>query len=214
MALRATEPRRASDVLKHHDPLYSLEERIVASGSGKIEIGQVMAVVRSGTATAAAKAGGNTGNGTISAVTVSGRAKAGPYTARFTSATTYNLSDPGGDVVAAGQTGVALADDLGFTITAGGTPFAVGDGFDIAVVPTGKKLKPYTPGAADGSQIAAEVSIGTCDATSADAKLVTVARKAIVVRNELVFAGGVTTDQKAVAVDQLEKAGILTAQGA
>ncbi|MEN5084265.1 head decoration protein [Bosea sp. TWI1241] len=214
MALRGTEPRRASDVLKHHDPVYSLEERIVASGSGKIEIGQVLGLVRSGTASAVAKAGGNTGNGTISAVTVSGRAKAGTYSVRFTGATAFDLSDPGGDVVASGATGVAVADDLGFTITVGGTAFVAGDGFDIAVVPTGKKAKPYAPAAADGSQIAAEIAIGACDATLADAKVVTVARKAVVVRNELVFAGGVTTDQKAVAVEHLEKAGILSAQGA
>ena len=214
MTLRATEPKRPSDVLKRHDPDYSIEERTIPSGAGVIAIGQVLGVVRAATATAAAKTGGNTGNGTISAVTASGRAKAGTYAVRFTAATAFDLANPDGDVVASGATGVAVADDLGFTITAGGTPFVAGDGFDIAVVPGGKTAKPFAPTATDGSQIAAEVAIGSCDATSAAAKVVTVARQAVVVRNALVFAGGVTANQKAMAYEQLEAAGILTAQGA
>lgn len=214
MPLRATEPRRPSDVLKHHDPVYSLEERVVVSGSGKIQIGHVLAVILTGAATAAAKAGGNTGNGTISAVTKAADAVTGVYTVRMLTATTFRVEKPNGDVIGDGATGVAFADDLGFTITAGGTPFVAGDGFDITVATGSKKLKPYAPAGVDGSAVAAEVAIGTCDATAADAKVVTVARKAIVVRNELVFAEGVTTDQKAAAVEQLEKAGIISAQGA
>ena len=92
MPLRGTEPKRPSDVLKHHDPNYSLEERTVASGAGKIAIGQVMGTVISGAATAAAKSGGNTGNGTISAVTKLPDAKTGVYAVRFTAATAFTLA--------------------------------------------------------------------------------------------------------------------------
>lgn len=214
MPLRGTEPKRPSDVLKRHEPDFSLEERIAASGSGVIEIGQVMGTVVSGAATAAAKAGGNTGTGTISAVTKLADVKTGIYSVRFTSATAFTVRDPNGDVVDTGTAGAAFANDIGFTITAGGTAFVAGDGFDITVASGSRKLKPFDPTATDGSQNASEISIGRADATAADAKILTVARQAVVVRNELVWGVSVTTDQKAAALLQLEKAGILAAQGA
>lgn len=214
MPLRGTEPKRPSDVLKRHDPEYSLEERIALAGSGVIQIGQVMGTVTSAAATAAAKSGGNTGNGTISAVTKLGDAKTGIYSVRFTAATAFTLRDPNGDVVDTGATGVAFANDLGFTITAGGTPFVAGDGFDITVALGSRKLRPFDPTAVDGSQVPTEISIGRADATSADAKILTVAREATVVRNELVWGGGVNAAQQAAALLVLEKAGIIAAQGA
>jgi len=203
MTLRGTEPKRPSDVLKRHEPDFSLEERIAASGSGIIQIGHVLGAVLAGAATAAAKAGGNTGTGTISAVTK-----------RFTTATAFTVRDPNGDVVDTGTAGAAFANDIGFTITAGGTAFVAGDGFDITVATGSREMKPYDPTATDGSQIASEISIGYADATSAAAKILTVARQAVVVRNELVWGVAVTADQKAAALLQLEKAGILSAQGA
>lgn len=85
-------------------------------------------------ATSAAKSGGNTGNGTMSAVTVTAPVKPGVYKLRLTAATIFDVIDPDGFQLQAGATGVAYADDLGFTLTAGGTPFVAGDGFDITVV--------------------------------------------------------------------------------
>ncbi len=44
------------------------------------------------------------------------------------------MVDPNGKQLADGQTGVAYSDaGLGFTITAGGTAFVAGDGFDMTV---------------------------------------------------------------------------------
>lgn len=214
MALRGTEPKRPSDVLKRHDPEYSLEERTALAGSGIIQIGQVMGTVTVGAATAAAKAGGNTGNGTISAVTRLGDAKTGVYSVRFTAATAFTLRDPNGDVVDTGSTGVAFANDLGFTINAGATPFSAGDGYDITVALGSRKLRPFDPTAVDGSQVPTEISIGRADATSADAKILTVAREATVLRNELVWGVGVNAAQQAAALLVLERAGIIAAQGA
>ena len=214
MTLRGTEPKRPSDVLKRHEPDFSLEERIAASGSGIIQIGHVLGAVLAGAATAAAKAGGNTGTGTISAVTKLADVKTGIYSVRFTTATAFTVRDPNGDVVDTGAAGAAFANDIGFTITAGGTAFVAGDGFDITVATGSREMKPYDPTATDGSQIASEISIGYADATSAAAKILTVARQAVVVRNELVWGVAVTADQKAAALLQLEKAGILSAQGA
>lgn len=84
------------------------------------------------TASSAPKAGGNTGDGTMGAVTVTSAA-VGVYTVSFTSSTAFSVTGPGGSV-GTGTTGAAFSTGgLGFTITAGATAFAIGDGFTITV---------------------------------------------------------------------------------
>jgi hypothetical protein len=84
-------------------------------------------------ASSAPKAGGNTGNGTMGAVTVTSAA-VGAYTVTFTSATAFNVTGPAGSV-GSGTTGTLFnTGGLSFTITAGATPFVAGDGFTITVV--------------------------------------------------------------------------------
>jgi hypothetical protein len=79
------------------------------------------------------KAGGNAGNGTMGAVTV-GSAAVGAYFVSFTSSTAFNVTGPGG-AVGTGTAGTPFSTGgLSFTITAGATPFAAGDGFSITVV--------------------------------------------------------------------------------
>jgi hypothetical protein len=79
---------------------------------------------------------GNTGNGTIGAVTVTGASNPsiGDYIATFTSATAFTVTDPRGETIGSGTAGTAFsAGGLGFTITSGGTAFAAGDEFIISV---------------------------------------------------------------------------------
>jgi hypothetical protein len=85
--------------------------------------------------TATAKVG-NTGNGTVTAgpTVTAGTALNGNYTVQFTDATHFDVIDPSGKQLQPGQTGVAYSDGgIGFTITAGGTAFAAGDQFTMAV---------------------------------------------------------------------------------
>jgi hypothetical protein len=92
--------------------------------------------VPSAAVASAAKAGGNTGTGTVSAGPTIDATKGvnGVYQIRFTDATHFTVVDPNGKQLADGQTAVAYADaGLGFTITAGGTAFVAGDGFDATV---------------------------------------------------------------------------------
>jgi hypothetical protein len=89
----------------------------------------------SATVAGAANAG-NTGNGTISAgpVVTAGVALNGAYSVKFTDATHFNMYDPNGVQMEPGTAGTAYSDGgIGFTITAGGTAFAAGDGFTITV---------------------------------------------------------------------------------
>lgn len=84
----------------------------------------------------AVKAGGNTGTGTVSAGPTIDATKGvnGVYQILFTDATHFTVIDPNGKSLADGVTAVAYSDaGLGFTITAGGTAFVAGDGFDMTV---------------------------------------------------------------------------------
>ena len=81
------------------------------------------------------------------------------------------------------------------------------------VTATGKYV-PVAPAASDGSQIAARVSLQYANATSADApRTVVLSRLAEVVGASLVWPVGITTNQKAAALSQLETAGIVARRG-
>lgn len=145
-------------------------KRTVLSGEGLVARGTVMGKVNTGAATSAAKAGGNTGNGAMGAITVAQPEKVGVYKVRFTAATVYQVMDPDGNVIGGnGATGTVFTDDLSFTITAGGTPFVAGDGFDITVAAGSGKLRVSKTASTDGSQIPYCVQLEDVDATSADA---------------------------------------------
>ncbi len=81
---------------------------------------------------------GNTGNATIGTVTPGATASLGEYRVVFTAATTFDVFNPAGALVAAGSTGAAFSSGgIGFTITAGVTPCAAGDEFVLIVTDTG-----------------------------------------------------------------------------
>lgn len=187
---------------------------IVVAGSGLIKSGHVLGVVGLGAATAAAKSGGNTGTGTVSAVTIQKGAKQGVYVVRFTGATTFNVEDPDGNVITSGgATGVAQTDDIGFTITAGGTAFVAGDGFDITVALGTLKLAPSPDTVVQstaGAENATCISITEGDATSADLEVALIERAAEVKGFALTYDSSVNTDPKKLAKQtQLKAAGII-----
>jgi hypothetical protein len=109
-----------------------------------MEAGLVLARDDTAAPSSAAKSGGNTGNGTMGAITVAQALKLGVYTVRMLTATTFRVEDPDGFVLGDGATGVAFGDDMSFTITAGGTPFVAGDGFDITVAAGTGRFIPFT----------------------------------------------------------------------
>lgn len=94
-------------------------------------------VTTGGAATSAAKSGGNTGDGTLGTVTVSG-ANSGVYALRVTAASAdagdFTVTGPDGAEVGTGTVGVEFDEGgLTFTLSDGATDFAEGDGFDITV---------------------------------------------------------------------------------
>lgn len=166
-----------------------------------------------GTITGAAKAG-NTGNGTIGTLSVAGGAKVGVYKAHCIEPAadggTFEVENPLGDIIGRAVVGSAFGGgEIVFTISDGGTDFAVGDTFLITVSQLTQKHKILAPSATDGTEVAAGVLLADVDASAADAKCVVFARDGEVNANELVWPGGITAAQKDVAIAQLQAAGVM-----
>jgi hypothetical protein len=82
--------------------------------------------------------GGNTGNGTVTVVTANGlTAVAETWTISFLTATTYTVTGSVTGATANGNSAVAAGvynnGYIQFTVTAGVTPFVLGDEFTIAI---------------------------------------------------------------------------------
>lgn len=205
-----TETAKAAEaVLYEAGGTFSRDTITIASGAGVVKANTVVGLVSVGAATATA-GGSNTGNGTMSAVTVAAGAKVGTYTVTFTAATKFDVEDPEGFRIKSGSTGVAYSDDIGFTITAGGTAFVAGDTFTIAVAAGSAKYVPAPATGTDGSQIGKAVTLYEVDATSADVKVAAITRHAEVNGKLLVYASSVDDDaKKAVKAAQLATVDII-----
>ena len=113
----------------------SRDAGLIANATGsdiQYAAGLILVQNANGTATGAANAG-DTGNGTIASVTAQAGSQFGAYSVVFTTATAFEVFDPAGNLVGTGSTGTAFANQVGFTITAGGIAFVAGDGFTITV---------------------------------------------------------------------------------
>lgn len=119
------------------------EDVLIQSGLTLVR-GTVLGKVKVSVPTSGTAAGGNTGNGTVTLVSGGGKTKRGTYTIKNTRVVTnggeFSLTDPDGKFVGsvlitagAGGTGVFKSDELNFTITDGGTDFALADSFTVAV---------------------------------------------------------------------------------
>lgn len=162
-------------------------------GAGEAGMGTFAAAAATATA-------GNTGNGTVGTVTAGTGAQAGSYFIEFTAATKFNLMDPEGKLVGNGTTGTAFNNQLGFTITAGGTAFAVGDSFSIAVTETAPtdagQYVPLNLSATDGTEIVAGISWGNYSPPSGGTMLGTaIVREAEVRGVDLTYPSGASGTQ-------------------
>ena len=95
--------------------------------------------------------GTNTGNGTIvmSDPSTAGGVIPGTYLATFTNATNFTVTDPTSATVGSGTTGTEFANEVVFTITAGGTAFIAGDHFNITVSAVGNVIGTPPAGSTD-----------------------------------------------------------------
>jgi hypothetical protein len=116
---------------------------------------------------------GNTGTGTVTAVAAAlgGVPIVGTWELENVLAVAeggiFKLTDPNGNIVdsnivltvGAGSVTVFTAGGLTFTITEGGTDFALADLFTLAVTANGKTV-PFDPAAVDGSEIPDSIYMG------------------------------------------------------
>jgi len=118
------------------------EDVLVASGQN-LARGSVLGRVKVSVPTTGTADGGNTGDGTCTSVSGGANTKPGTYTVECITAVThggtFEITGPDGFVgivqitAGAGGTGVFASEEINLTLTDGGTDFAVGDKFTIAV---------------------------------------------------------------------------------
>lgn len=140
---------------------------VTITGGVDLVRGSLLGMVTDIAGAAVAK-GGNTGNGTVTAITAGADAVPGVYTITYTAPTTFTVSDPNGLALPNGVNGAYVSNELNFTAAAGGTAFVAGDAFTIPFTGGGFKLSVST--AADGSQkpVAILADAALCATNGAD----------------------------------------------
>ncbi len=150
----------------------------VTISAGTLTRGTIMGQKTIGTATAAAKSGGNTGNGTLvmdATTPVLANAQVGVYTVRCVEAVAnggkFVVTGPDGDqigfpIIPAGAGGsITFSNHVKFALTDAGTDFIVGDGFDITVAAGDGTFIKSVRTAVDGSQYPVGILVDAVDAS-------------------------------------------------
>jgi hypothetical protein len=142
-----------------------------AGGTAMVAGDTLLVTIAQPTYTSASAAGAdNVGNGTIALGSPAylPYAQPGVYGISFVSASNFNVTDPFGNPVGAGIVGTAFDEQIGFTISAGSTPFAFGDTFSVTLTAqTMYEISVAT--ASDGSQIPGCILADWADTSSAPA---------------------------------------------
>lgn len=226
MSLIASDTQRLSNWLKHeYQPSLGFCRKTVTvyeAAAATYVTGTVLQrTLVSGVATAAAVTG-NTGNGTMGAVTVYPSARAGVYkltiVATASNAGVFVVTYPDGSIVGYGNVAAAFADGgISFTLADGSTDFAVGDAFTISMAGTEK----YSKIAANGddssavvyvSDVAGNAGSQAIAATTDTTVVVLWQGPAIVADGSLIYGTTVNTAAEKAAVNAvLEAKGILIA---
>jgi hypothetical protein len=228
MTILATESNRFSTVVKHEfcpEKKFCRDVLTVYDAAATFKVGAVLGkFVASPTGTAAAVAG-NTGNGTMGAVTVTSNKnlQLGVYNLTIVKAAAnagdFVVTDTAGDVVGNGTVAVAFSQaGIAFTLADGATDFVVGDAFTITIAGT-EKYKLVEATATDGSEIASAVYIADVNGNSydlavtanTDTTVLALTRgPAIVSKSGLTYGASVNTDaEKAALYAQLKAVGIV-----
>ena len=144
----------------------------IFSGEGALSRGQLLGKIDR--AAGAPDGTGNTGNGTMTAVSLGLAARKGTYVVECIAAAadsgTFKVVDPEGYAIDAQATvGAAFTSGhLNFTINDGATDFIVGDKFTIEVGAGSGKYRAYSAASTDGSQRPVAILAADVDATAAD----------------------------------------------
>jgi len=205
-----TQANTIQDILKWEaENSFSREVVTVKSGQD-LEMGAVIGKITRVTPATGTADAGNTGAGTVSSVTATGKTKIGTYKITALSATEFDLQDPDGVVlIAGGALGAYTHEQLNFTIADGTPSIAAGDIWTGAVNAGSGYVQELDLDGVDGSGDAYGFLTAACDATGGNTKAVAIVRDAQIVTDDLVWPDGATSDQKAAALGQLAEKGII-----
>ena len=147
-------------------------EKITVLLAEVLKAGEVVAKVTKAGGTGAAVAG-NTGDGTIGAITVAAGNKLGVYKVTFIEPAanlgTFEVEDPDGINVGTGVVASAFTGGgITFTIADGAADFVAGDQFDITIAAGSNKFVAFNQDGTNGSEVAAGILFDAVDATAAD----------------------------------------------
>jgi hypothetical protein len=203
-------------LLQEEEKNASRDEVTVLSGEN-LTVGAVIGKIIKALGTTTAD-GGNTGNGTVSGEALGAKAKLGNYIleciAVAADAGTFKVISPDGDALPDAEVGTAYTNDqINFTINDGATDFALGDKFTIPVEAGSGKVKELDTSGVDGSQNAAGILVADVDASAADVQGVAVVRNAIAIDSGLGWPDGISADEKAAALAELEAKHITVRKG-
>jgi hypothetical protein len=135
--------------------------------------GDLLGKITDSTPTVGTAGGGNTGDGTMTAVTAGGLQIQGTYVieciAAAVDAGTFKVLTPEEVRLDDAEVGVAyVSDHLNFTLNDGATDFIVGDKFTVAVAAGSGKYVKSLAAAVDGSQDPVAILFRDTDASSED----------------------------------------------
>ena len=204
-------------------PLHSREQITILAGSGAERVltsGMVLGEITKDIVSVGAAVAGNTGDGTMGAVTEAAGLKLGVYKVTFiepaTNLGSFIVEDPDGVNVGSGVVGsVFTGGGVSFTIADGATDFVAGDAFTITVSAGSGKLVQLTLAAFDGSEVAAGLLLS--DATAPDGTdkaAVAIVRDATINDQAIVWPAGASAGQKVTALAELKALGIIAGEGA
>jgi len=212
MAIKTEAMRAGEHILSEANGNRSREKATIAEA--KLAAGTVLGKIANGTASAAADAG-NTGDGTMGAITVGNGALVGDYRLVIlepgTNAGDFSVEDPNGVNIGNGDVAAAFnAGGLSFTLADGATDFVAGDAFTITVAAGSGKYVLHDAAGIDGREVAVAVLYDGVDASAADVDGVITARDSEVAVDRLTFKTGISGGDKTAALLALKEKGIIT----
>ncbi len=209
------EGRHPGEFLLSEANFHRSRDAVNVAASQTIEPGQVLAarVVPNAVQATATAAPGNAGNATIALATpaVSAAVKPGVYRGVATAATKVSWEDPAGVGIGQSTHGAAFDGPIRFTIAAGGTATAAGDVFEVEVTAGAGSVQhaAYDPATDAVSAVDAVALHGARTGAGETVRITAITRDAEVSGAALEYIDGVTSDQRAGAVEALKAAGII-----
>lgn len=186
-------------------------ENITIAASQTLNAGAILALSLVGASAAATAASGNTGNGTIGAITIDADAAPGVYVLTIIEPAAnggiFSLEGPDGVALPNGKVAVAYNGKINFTLADGSTDFVAGDSFEIEVVADAAERQ-YVAWSVDGAPAAGLLFEAVTTGAGETAPAVMIDGDAEVNGNLIAYPDGASLSDKVEARSQLRKLGI------